>query len=64
MRVVSYFPIKAEDQRELEKRVAMFHAETVRQYMMSLEKPKEQKLNLMQAVKDITMASLHENTNG
>jgi len=62
--VISYFPSKREDMIALEKKAAKLHAETVGQYVMSLDMPKEQKLRLIQAVRNIASASLCTGASG
>ena len=59
MTVQSYFPTKPEAIRELQRRVAMVHAEIVTQQLLDLSAPKEQKLKLLNAVKDINASSVH-----
>jgi len=64
MTVQSYFPTEPEAIRELQRRVAMVHAEIVTQQLLDLSAPKEQKLKLLDAVKDINASSVHVGADG
>ena len=64
MTVKSYFPTKPEAVRELQARVAKLHAEIVARQLLDLSAPKEQKLKLLDAVKDINASSVHVGTAG
>lgn len=60
MNVQSYFPTEQGAILELQKRVARLHADVVIQQLLNLSAPKEQKLELLQAVKDdISNSLLH-----
>ena len=60
MNVQSYFPTEQGAVLELQKRVAKLHADIVIQQLLNLSAPKEQKLELLQAVKDdISNSLLH-----
>jgi len=50
--VQSYFPTEPGAILELQRRVAMLHAQMVTQQLLDLSIPKEQKLALLQAVTD------------
>ena len=52
MKVIMHYPKTEKAWRELQKRIATVHAETVEQYLNKLPCPKEQKLALLKAVQD------------
>jgi len=60
LQVQSYFPTEQGAILELQRRVATVHADFVTQYLLNLSAPKEQKLELLDAVKsDINESLLH-----
>lgn len=52
LNIIMCYPKTEEGQRELQKRIALVHAEAVKQYLSKLPCPKEQKLALLKAVLD------------
>lgn len=65
MNVRSYFPTEQGAILELQRRVAKLHADLVVQQLLNLSAPKEQKLALLDAVKnDINDSLLHVGTAG
>ncbi|MCL2300665.1 MAG: hypothetical protein FWC27_11040 [Firmicutes bacterium] len=56
--VQSYFPTEPGAILELQRRVAMLHAQAVTQQLLDLPVPKKQKLELLQAVTDDINESL------
>jgi hypothetical protein len=65
LKVQSYFPTEQGAILELQKRVARLHADLVVQRLLELSAPKEQKLELLDAVKnDINESLLHVGTVG
>ena len=59
MKVQSYFPTEPDAILELRRRVATLHADIVTQQLLNLSAPKEQKLELLDAIKDINASQLH-----
>lgn len=51
MEVFVYYPKANKDMKELEKRVAMVHAQAVIQYIQRMSCPQKQKLQLINALK-------------
>lgn len=52
LNIIMCYPKTEEGQLELQKRIALVHAEAVKQYLSKLPCPKEQKLAVLQAVLD------------
>lgn len=52
VKVIMHYPQTEQGRRELKKKIASVHTEAVVQYLTKLPYPKEQKLALLQAIRD------------